>query len=88
MRDTWIACHVPYESAALAGGGGAFADVRAAMSGMFSMGDLGLSSAPSLAALLTLANVSWGALDLERSSDETWSRARQLWLPGLDFMAR
>ena len=88
LRDTWIGFYTAYESAALAGGNGAFADVQAAMAGIFSAGDLGLSSAPSLSALLTLANVSWGALDLERSDPDAWQRARQLWLPGLDFMAR
>jgi beta-galactosidase len=90
LRDTWIACHAPYESASLVGGGGGgvFADVRAAMAGIFSPGDFGQSSALSLSALLTLANVSWGMLDLERSDADAWDRARQLWLPGLDFMAR
>jgi len=37
-----------------------FADAGAAMTGIFSSGDFGLSSAQSLSALLTLANVSWG----------------------------
>lgn len=88
LRDTWLACHVPYESAALVAGRGSFADVAAAVTGIFSSGDFGLSNVPSLSALLTLANVSWGALDLERSDDEAWRRARQLWVPGLAFMAR
>jgi beta-galactosidase len=88
LRDTWLACHVPYESAALVAGRGGFADAAAAVTGMFSSGDFGLSNAPSLSALLTLANVSWGALDLERSDDEAWRRARQLWVPGLAFMGR
>lgn len=87
LRDTWIACYTPYESASLVGGG-VFADTRAAVAGIFSSGDFGQSSALSLSALLTLANVSWGALDLERSDADAWRRARQLWLPGLDFMAR
>ena len=89
LRDTWLAsCHVPYESAALVAGRGGFADVAAAVTGIFSSGDFGLSNAQSLSALLTLANVSWGALDLERSDDEAWRRARQLWVPGLAFMGR
>lgn len=88
LRDTWLACHVPYESAALVGGRGGFADMGAAVTGIFSSGDFGLSNAPSLSALLTLANVSWGALDLERSDADAWSRVRQLWVPGLDFMSR
>ena len=88
LRDTWIACHVPYESAALVAGRGAFADVGAAVTGLFSSGDFGLSNAPSLTALVTLAGVSWGALDLERSDAMAWERARQLWVPGLDFMSR
>ncbi len=88
LRDTWIGFYTPYESASLVGGRGVFADARGMVSGLFSSGDFGLSSALSLPALLTLANVSWGALDLERSDDAAWRRARQLWLPGLPFMAR
>ena len=88
LRDTWLACHVPYESAALVAGRGGFADAGAAVTGMFSNGDFGLSNAASLSALLTLANVSFGALDLERSDDATWERARQLWVPGVGFMSR
>ncbi len=88
LRDTWLACHVPYESAALVAGRGTFADAGAAMTGMFSSGDFGLANASSLSALLTLAGVSWGALDLERSDEEAWRQARQLWVPGLDFMGR
>ena len=87
LRDTWIACHTPYEAAAMVGGRGVFADIAEAASGLFSSGDFGMSTAPSLSALLTLANVSWGSLDLERADSEAWHRARQLWLPGLDFMA-
>jgi hypothetical protein len=41
-----------------------------------------------LTALLTLANVSWGALDVERADADAGRRARQIWLAGLDFMAR
>jgi beta-galactosidase len=88
LRDTWLACYVPYESAALVAGRGAFADAGAAVTGMFSSGDFGLSNVSSLSALLTLADVSWGALDLERSDEEAWRRARQLWVPGLAFMGR
>ncbi len=86
LRDTWIACYTPYESAALVGGGAAFADVGAALDGMFSNGEFGLGNANSLSVLLTLANVSWGMLDLERSPAEAWDRAGQLWLPGLAFL--
>ena len=88
LRDTWIACYVPYESAALVAGRGVFGDTGAAVTGMFSNGDFGLSNAPSLSALLTLSGVSWGALDLERSGGVAWERARQLWVPGLEFMSR
>ena len=88
LRDTWIACHVPYESAALVAGRGVFGDAGAAVTGMFSNGDFGLSNAPSLSALLTLSGVSWGALDLERSDAAAWEGARQLWVPGLEFMSR
>jgi len=88
LRDTWLACHVPYESAALVAGRGGFADAGAAVTGMFSSGDFGLSNAASLSALLTLSNVSFGAFDLERSDAATWEGARQLWVPGLEFMSR
>ncbi len=86
IRDTWLASYTPYESAALVAGRGEFADAGGAMTGLFSSGDFGLSNAQSLSALLTLANVSWGALDLERSDEAAWGRARQLWVPGLAFM--
>lgn len=88
IRDTWIGWYVPYESAALVGGRGVFDDAGAAMSGIFSTGDFGLSDANSLTALLTLSNVSWGALDLERADDRALGQARQLWVPGLSFMDR
>jgi beta-galactosidase len=88
MRDTWIGCYAPYEAAAMVGGRSAFADVDAAVKGIFSTGNMGMSGATSLTALLTLANVSLGALDLERGDADAWRRARQIWLPGLDFMAR
>ncbi len=87
LRDTWIAAYLPYEGAAVVGGAGAFADARAAMDGVFSFGDIGLSNAPSLTALLTLAGVSWGMLDLERGDAGAWRRARQLWVPSLGFMS-
>ena len=87
LRDTWLACYAPYESAALAGGTGGYRDAAAAMSGMFSAGELGLSNSSSLTALLTLAGVSWGMLDLERSDDAAWRAARQLWVPCLGFMS-
>ena len=88
LRDTWLGCYTPYESAALAAGtGGGYADAAAAVSGMFSVGELGLSNASSLTALLTLAGVSWGMLDLERSDDAAWQAARQLWVPCLSFMS-
>ena len=57
------------------------------MDGIFSFGDIGLSNAPSLTALLTLAGVSWGMLDLERGDAGAWRRARQLWVPSLGFMS-
>ena len=88
LRDTWIGCYAPYEAAGMVGTRGAFSDVDAAVNGIFSMGNMGMSGATSLTALLTLANVSWGALDLERGDSDAWRRARQLWLPGLDFMAQ
>ena len=86
LRDTWIAAYTPYESAALVGGDAGFADIAAALEGMFSNGEFGLSNANSLSVLLTLANASWGMIDLERSPAEVWDRARQIWLPGLAFL--
>jgi beta-galactosidase len=88
LRDTWIGCCGSYEAAAMAGAKSCFSDAAAAMAGMFSSGNMGLSSATSLTALLTLAGVSWGALDLERADAEAWRRAGQLWLPALDFLSR
>ncbi len=87
LRDAWVACNSSYEAAAMVGGKGAFADVEAALDGIFSTGNMGMSGATSLTALLTLSGVSWGALDLERGDADAWRRARQIWLPGLDFMA-
>jgi len=88
LRDTMIGCYVPYESAALVGADGAFVDAAAAMNGIFSWGDIGLSNVPSLTALLTLSGASWGMLDLERSDAEAWSGARQLWVPSLGFLSK
>ncbi|HEY6398882.1 MAG TPA: beta-galactosidase, partial [Solirubrobacteraceae bacterium] len=85
LRDTWLGCYVPYEDAALVGGDAMF-DARAVHK-LFSSGDMGLSDAPSLAALMALASVSFGCLDLERASDAELVAARQLWVPGLEFMS-
>ena len=87
VRDTWIAGYLPYEAAAQQGTSGAFADARAAMDGIFSFGDIGLSSATSLTALLTLSGASWGIIDLERPDAASWHAARQLWVPSLGFMS-
>ncbi len=87
LRDTWIAGYLPYEAAAQQGISGAFADARAAMEGIFSFGDIGLSIAPSLTALLTLAGASWGMIDLDRPDAAPWQTARQLWIPNLGFMS-
>ncbi len=78
LRDTWIAGYLPYEAAAQQGISGAFADARAAMEGIFSFGDIGLSIAPSLTALLTLAGASWGMIDLDGPDAAPWQTARQL----------
>jgi len=85
LRDTWLGCYVPYEDAALVGGDVMF-DVRA-VDRLFSSGDMGLSDAPSLAALMALGSVSFGCLDLERTCDGELRAARQLWVPGLEFMS-
>jgi beta-galactosidase len=87
LRDTWVAGYLPNEAAAAVDGSGALGDTRAAMAGIFSFGDIGLSGAQSLTALLTLAGVSWGVLDLEGTDGMPWHRARQLWVPGLGFMS-
>ncbi len=87
LRDTWIGGYLPYEAAAQQGSTGAYADARAAMDGIFSFGDIGLSIAPSLSALLTLAGASWGILDLDRPDVADWPRAHQLWIPSLGFMS-
>jgi beta-galactosidase len=88
LRDTWIGAYRAYEGAAIGAGRGLFDDLVAANSGIFAWGDTGLSNASSLTALLTLAGASWGAVDLERGDGYGWALARQIWVPGLAFMAR
>ncbi len=87
LRDVWIGCYVPYEAAALVDVDDVVFD-RDALQSTFSMGDMGLSDAPSLFALLALNSVSLGCLDLERSEEGELGAARQLWVPSLHFLDR
>lgn len=85
VRDIWLGCYVPYESAALSATAGIL-DL-ATITETFSNGDIGQSEASSLAALLGLASISFGCIDLERAGAEALASARQLWVPGLAFMS-
>ncbi len=87
LRDIWLGCYAPYESAALVGGGGVMADAAAMMNYFFNPGANGLSDALALQSLLALSSISYGCLDLERTSQETLAQVRQLWVFSLDFMA-
>jgi beta-galactosidase len=84
LRDVWVGCYVEYESAALVAGDALFD--RSALNAWCSNGDIGLSDAPTMQALLTLSDVSFGCLDLQRASAEELAEARQLWVPALPFM--
>jgi beta-galactosidase len=87
LRDTWVGCYVPYERAALVGGGGPFKDVADLLGTVWNGGDMGLSDAASLPSLMTLSSVSFGCIDLERASAEELAALPQLWMPGLPFLA-
>jgi len=67
--DAWIAGSRLYEASALAGGLLAMGEPADAIHGLFSSGEIGLAETPSLAALLALANVSTGWLDIEAKDD-------------------
>ena len=84
LRDVWVGCYVEYESAALVAGDALFD--RSALQAWCSNGDIGLSDAPTMQALLTLSDVSFGCLDLQRAPIEELAAARQLWVPALPFM--
>lgn len=81
LRDTWIGGYAPYEMAHLAG----CADVlgMTELAQTFDGGDIGQSSASSLAALFALNSVSFGCADLESDIPQV----PQLWVPGGAFMA-
>ncbi|MDP9296721.1 MAG: beta-galactosidase, partial [Actinomycetota bacterium] len=88
LRDTWIGCWVPYERAAIVGGEGPLRELADVLSTTWNGGDMGLSDAASLPALMTLGSVSYGCLDLDRASDEELGALPQLWIPGLSFLGR
>jgi beta-galactosidase len=81
LRDTWIGGYAPYEMTALTG----CADVLGMreLAETFDGGDIGQSTASSLAALFALNSVSFGCLDLEADIPAV----PQLWVPGGAFMA-
>jgi beta-galactosidase len=88
LRDTWIGCWVPYERAAIVGGTGPLGQLADVLATTWNGGDMGLSDAASLPALMTLGSVSFGCLDLDRATDEELSALPQLWTPGLSFLGR
>jgi beta-galactosidase len=81
-RDVWIGCYAPYEMAAISGGAAALGTEGIAET--FDGGDIGMSAAESLTALMALNSVSFGCLDLET---QDVSKTPQLWVPGGGFMA-
>jgi len=84
--DTHLGAYVPYEQAFLVGAGGLLGVDPLAES--FDPGLLGLSGANSLPALLALAGVSAGAVDLESLDPDRLAGLSQLILPGGRFLAR
>jgi beta-galactosidase len=81
LRDTWIGGYAPYEMAHFTGAAAALGMTEVAET--FDGGDIGQSTANSLAALMALNSVSFGCLDLEAPIPQV----PQLWVPGGTFMA-
>jgi beta-galactosidase len=94
--DAWIAGSRLYEASALAGGLLAMGEPADAIHGLFSSGEIGLGDTPSLAALLALANVSAGWLDIEAKDDPfgpflgrgTLKSTDPIFVPGLSYQSR
>jgi beta-galactosidase len=88
LRDTWIGCLATLERAAIVGGEGPMAAAAELLTTTFSGGEMGMSNASSLPALMANASVSFGAVDLERATAEEIAALPQLWLPGLPHLDR
>ena len=88
LRDTWIGCLATLERAALVGGEGPMAAAAELLTTTFSSGDMGMSNASSLPALMVNAGVSFGAVDLERATAEELAALPQVWIPGLPHLDR
>jgi beta-galactosidase GanA len=83
LRDVWIGCYAPYEMAAITGAAQPLG--MAGLAETFDGGDIGMSAASSLTALMALNSVSFGCLDLEKELPA--QDVPQLWVPGGTFMA-
>jgi len=83
LRDVWIGCYAPYEMAAITGAAQPLG--MASLAETFDGGDIGMSAASSLTALMALNSVSFGCLDLEKELPA--QDVPQLWVPGGTFMA-
>jgi beta-galactosidase len=88
LRDTWIGCLATLERAAIVGGEGPMAAAAELLTTTFSGGEMGMSNASSLPALMVNASVSFGAVDLERATPEGLAALPQVWIPGLQHLDR
>ncbi|MEO8291718.1 MAG: beta-galactosidase [Actinomycetota bacterium] len=88
LRDTWIGCLATLERAAIVGGDGPMAAAAELLATTFSGGEMGMSNAASLPALMVNASVSFGAVDLERATPEELAALPQVWVPGLPHLDR
>ncbi|MEP6759208.1 MAG: beta-galactosidase [Actinomycetota bacterium] len=88
LRDTWIGCLATLERAAIVGAEGPMAAAAELLTTTFSGGEMGMSNASSLPALMVNASVSFGAVDLERAMPEELAALPQIWIPGLPHLDR
>ncbi len=88
LRDTWIGCLATLERAAVVGGEGPMRAAAELLTTTFSGGEMGMSNASSLPALMANASVSFGAVDLERATPEELAALPQVWIPGLPHLDR
>ncbi len=84
--DTWLGCYRDYEASSM--GGAAFLYDAWGHQVTFNLGDMGLSDAYSLPALLASSSVSFGCLDISSPTNPIDpSRISQLWVGALEFMS-
>jgi beta-galactosidase len=88
LRDTWIGCLATLERAAIVGADGPMAAAAELLTTTFSGGDMGMSNASSLPALMVNASASFGAVDLERATPKELAALPQVWIPGLPHLDR